>query len=66
MITDEKIKEVLTEMARVHRTIDAHRQRLAVDEYYFKHYTIIGGPETAAIKRASLDLSRALSRLRRA
>lgn len=38
--------------------------RIADDEEFYRYWNITGGKETAAIKRASLDLTRALSAMR--
>lgn len=64
-LNEETLKTVEAEMARLHRAIDAHRRRVATDEHYAKYNHITGGPETGAIRRASLDLTRALSEMRR-
>lgn len=40
-------------------------ERLATDDYARKYVSIIGCKETAAVKRASLDLSRSLAKLRK-
>lgn len=41
------------------------RTRFQNDERFAEHLAILGGPETAAVKRASLDLTRELAKLRR-
>lgn len=64
MITGDNLALVEREMRRLQLAIDAHRNRVANDEHYADRFRIVGGSETAAIRRASLDLSRALSRLR--
>jgi hypothetical protein len=44
---------------------DELRGRFARDEHFAKFIDITGGPETAAVKRASMDLTRQLAKLRR-
>jgi hypothetical protein len=51
-----------------HRFLDklgALRERLATDEDMRRYFGIVGFKETGAVKRASMDLSRALVELRR-
>jgi hypothetical protein len=43
----------------------ALKNRFEDDEYFRRRMAITGGAETGAVKRASLDLSRVLSDLRR-
>ena len=52
----------------VHRFLDrigALRERLSTDEDMRKYFGIVGFKETGAVRRASMDLSRALVELRR-
>lgn len=65
MFNEEKISKVHAEIERLGVAVKAHNARIANDEYYAKSWYIVGSPETAAIKRASMDLSRALTDLRR-
>jgi hypothetical protein len=46
-------------------TIRRLRERCLTDEQFAKYIDITGGPETAAVKRASLDLTRQLAKMRR-
>lgn len=46
--------------------IEAHKIRLMDDTDYARMWTITGYQQTAAIRRASMELTRALARLRRA
>lgn len=58
-ITMEKLNETAREMQRLARVMRAAKKRLEEDkraEY--------GCPETGAVRRASMDLTRALARLR--
>lgn len=45
--------------------MQALRRRFHADEQFAKYISITGGPETAAVKRASLDLTRQLAKMRR-
>jgi hypothetical protein len=63
-ITKEKIDTVKAEMIRLVKTLDALEKRISAKEKYF--YLWAGSPETSAVKRASMDLTRALASLRRA
>lgn len=45
--------------------MDELQRRANDDEAFFRYIDITGGKETAAVKRASLDLTRALADLRR-
>ena len=53
--------EALRFVARCDELIERH----AKDEHFRKYMEITGFKETAAVKRASLDLSRALSEMRK-
>lgn len=61
MITIEKIAAVLAEIERTHTALVRARERLEADSYA----NVVGSRETAAARRASLDLTRALADLRR-
>ena len=53
--------EALRFIARCDELIERH----AKDDDFRRHMEIIGFKETAAVKRASMDLSRALSEMRK-
>jgi hypothetical protein len=61
-MTIREIQQVETEMARVMGAIDAVRTRWKQKD---NNLFVTGSPETGALRRASLDLSRALVALRR-
>jgi len=46
-------------------TVKAHHARLASDEHYRAMREVVGFRETAAIRRASMDLTRALAKMRK-
>ena len=45
--------------------LDRLEEREETDDYFRRYMNIIGFKETAAVRRASLDLSRALTEMRR-
>lgn len=47
------------------KRMDAFKKRYNNDEYFRRYLTITGGAETAALKRTSMDLSKALVNLRK-
>ena len=47
------------------RALHAVRDRADKDEYFARHIGIVGYRETGALRRASMDLTRALADLRR-
>lgn len=47
------------------KRMDAFKKRYNNDEYFRRYLTITGGTETAALKRTSMDLSKALVNLRK-
>jgi hypothetical protein len=53
------------ECERFLKVVDELRARFAKDETFAKYIDITGGPETAAVRRASMDLTRQLAKLRR-
>jgi hypothetical protein len=61
----EKISRARYEAVRFIARCDELLERHARDEHFRRYMEITGFKETAAVKRASLDLSRALSELRR-
>lgn len=65
MIDDASLTRVHDVIVRYQEAVDAHHRRVSNDERYARSYRITGGPETGAIRRASLDLTRALAELRR-
>lgn len=65
MALPAKYLEAEQEAKRFLAKIEALRKRWREDDQFADRMDIIGGPETSAVKRASLDLSRALSVLRR-
>ncbi len=59
-------KETLTEVEReVKRFVERLETVKKSEDYKAEHSYFFGSPETAALKRSSMDLSRALSRLRK-
>ena len=60
-----KYEKAEEECHRFLRAIDALRRRVNEDEHFARYMGITGGKETAAVKRASLDLTRALAEMRR-
>lgn len=65
MFSEAKLRKVENEIKRFMSASDAHRVRMNNDDHYAKYWYITGSPETSAIKRASMDLTRALADLRR-
>ena len=61
----EKIARARNEALRFIARCDELIERHAKDAHFRRYMEITGFKETAAVKRASLDLSRALSDLRR-
>lgn len=62
-MNDSEVPDVVTETQRFAKALEAYQQHLAVSDLHasgWKHAC----PPRAALRRASLDLSRALSRLR--
>ena len=60
-----KIDDVVAAMDRLSDAIDAFKTREEHDDYFRRFVGITGFRETAAIRRASLDLTRALSEMRK-
>ncbi len=58
----QSINEVEAEMARLATRIADLKARIAAGD---KYWSILGSPESAAVKRASMDLTRSLAKLRR-
>ena len=58
----ESINEVEAEMARLATRITDLKALIATGDRY---WSICGAPETAAVKRSSMDLTRSLAKLRR-
>ena len=61
----EKIARARSEALRFIARCDELIERHAKDEEFRKYMEITGFKETAAVKRASMDLSRALSEMRK-
>lgn len=61
----EKIARARSEALRFIARCDELIERHAKDEGFRKYMEITGFKETAAVKRASMDLSRALSEMRK-
>ena len=61
----EKISHARHEAVRFIARCDELLERHATDEQFRKYMGITGFKETAAVKRASMDLSRALSEMRK-
>lgn len=61
----EKIARARHEALRFLARCDELIERYDSDEHFRRYMEITGFKETAAVKRASIDLSRALSDLRR-
>ena len=61
----DKIEETENEARRFLDRVAALRERYAEDEHMQIHFYVTGFKERAAMKRASIDLSRALVELRR-
>lgn len=61
----EKIARARSEALRFIARCDELIERHATDEHFRTYMEITGFKETAAVKRASLDLSRALSEMRK-
>lgn len=55
------IDEVSAAMDRLSDAIDAFKTREDHDDYFRRYVDITGFKETAAIRRASMDLTRALA-----
>ena len=64
-MTLDELTQAEQEAVRFLNRIGALRERLATDEEMRQYFGIVGFKETAAVKRASMDLSRALVELRR-
>ena len=47
------------------KRMDAFKKRYNTDEEFRRYLTITGGAENAALKRTSMDLSKALVKLRK-
>ena len=47
------------------KRMDALKKRYNEDEYFRRYLGIVGGKETAAVKRTSMDLTHALAKLRK-
>lgn len=47
------------------KRMDALKKRYNEDEYFRRYLSISGGTENAAVKRTSMDLSKALVKLRK-
>jgi hypothetical protein len=62
----DKIEEAENEARRFLDRVAALRERYAEDEYMQDYFNIVGFRERAAVQRASMDLSQALVKLRRA
>jgi hypothetical protein len=52
------------EALRFIKCVDRFNCRINEDDNFCKYWNITGGKETAALKRSSLDLTRALSSMR--
>jgi hypothetical protein len=63
-LDDKTLAEVLDFARRLELRIEEHKKRIEHDPEYARYHPIIGGPQTAAIRRASMDLTRALAKLR--
>ena len=63
-MTTEDIREAKRETVRFLKSVINFESRLRTDKYFQDYWHLTGGKETAALKRASLDLTRALSRMR--
>jgi len=59
------IDEAIMEAKRFLKRAAAFKCRIKTDEQFSRFWHITGGKETAALKRSSLDLTRALSAMRR-
>jgi hypothetical protein len=62
----DKIEEAENEARRFLDRVAALRERYVEDEHMQAYFNIVGFKERAAVQRASMDLSRALVKLRRA
>ena len=58
-MTSDDISEAAEECARFMERVDAYRERHGHER------VIVGSPESGALRRASLDLTRALAKMRR-
>jgi hypothetical protein len=61
----ENINEAADEARRFLRAVEACNERLDRDPYFARMHEIVGFKETAAVRRASLDLTKALARMRK-
>lgn len=61
----ERISRARSEALRFIERCDELIERHATDQHFREFMEITGFKETAAVKRASLDLSRALSEMRK-
>ena len=64
-MTLDQLTQAEQEARRFLDRIAALRNRFATDKDMRRYFGIVGFKETAAVKRASMDLSRALVELRR-
>lgn len=60
MMEPDQIEEAANEAARFLRRVEQWRRRHGDDEYP----PVVGTPETGAVRRASMDLTRALAAMR--
>jgi hypothetical protein len=61
----DRIEKAENEARRFLDRVAALRERYAEDEHTQTNFNVVGFEERAAVQRASLDLSRALTELRR-
>lgn len=64
-MTKDEIATAENAAIRFVSAVKAVRDRRLKDEYFDKYMGVVGFRETAALRRASMDLTRALADLRR-
>ncbi len=64
-LTSTKLADAVNAGQAFIDAVEALRERHAKDDYFREMYGIVGFKETAAVRRASMTLTRALADLRR-
>ena len=64
-MTEDDIDDAVVEAKRFLDKVYLFRARIKNDAHFHEFYKIVGGKETGAIRRASMDLTRALAKMRR-
>ncbi|QGH74628.1 hypothetical protein KNU84_gp076 [Bacteriophage DSS3_VP1] len=58
------LNRIESEAERFLERIQRYKDRLARDQYFARYHDINGSPESGAVRRSSLDLSRELTQFR--